>query len=244
MPEPTLTYAAATFTDDETLTNVTGSLSWEAGDIVVVFGATADGGTTLGTPTATGLTFSSLATAGGSSNTQIYLWSATAGSSGSGAITSTANNQINRAGIGAFVVHGSDGLGTPVTVTGSTAKTISVTRTQANSAVACLLADWNAVNDATTDPTPAGGTERTEVPGDAATWAVYLYSWGDQGATGTTSYGVTNHTGTVKMSGIAVEIKGTTGGGTDTPIAITQGTPTFTGQGMSLGFTINMPDEA
>jgi len=218
--EPTLVdYQQSTWADTTSASEVTPSISWQTGDIILVVGATEDSGVTFNTPTATGLTFSLLTSTGGASNTATYMWSATAGSNGSGAVTATHNGGASYAkGISAFVFRGSDGLGTAQTITGTTAKTISLTRAQANSHAVCVPADWNQVGDASIDPTPGtNAAERVEaqVSGRAD---FILYSWGDQGATGTTSYGVTNHTGTVDMSGIVVEITGTAGAATSLPI--------------------------
>jgi hypothetical protein len=55
---PTLVdYNESSFTDTGLNDETTGSISWQTGDIVIVLGATADNAITLGTPTATGLTF-------------------------------------------------------------------------------------------------------------------------------------------------------------------------------------------
>lgn len=164
----------------------------------------------MNTPTATGLTFSLVTSVGSgvAGDSLAYLWSATAGSGGSGAVTATIGAGGNaRRGIAAYVYSGSGGLGANNTIQGSTAKTISLTRTTANSAVVNVLVDWNAAPDVVVNPTPAGGTMRKaeEAPANVT---YFLTDWGDQGAAGTTSYGITDHTGTVRMSGIVVEVKG------------------------------------
>ena len=120
---------------------VTGTISWQTGDVVVVVGGTEDIAFTLNTPTATGLTFSLVSSTAGNNNTGTYLWSAIAGSNGTSAVTSTVGGGNGARGISAFVYRGSSGLGNNAKITGSTAKTISLNRNQDNSAVAHVMAD-------------------------------------------------------------------------------------------------------
>lgn len=189
---------------------VTASLSWTAGDLIVVVGVTESTSVTLATPTATGLTFANILSSTTASNCSAWVWTATAGSTSSGAITSTGNNTGIMAGIAAFAISGSAGVGATASIVGSSAKTISLVRANANSGVIVILGDFNAVADVTVtaDPT-SGGTQRaaSTVSGKAT---FFCFSWTDQGATATTPYGIGSHTGTVKMTGFAVEIKGTT----------------------------------
>ena len=183
----------------------TGTATWQANDLIIVVGGTESDVTTLNTPTATGLTFSLVISTGGVDNSPTYLWQATAASSGSSAISSV-NDGLGCSGISAFVYRDSDGLGNNNFITGVTDKTISLTRGQANSSVVVVLVDFNATADVTTDPTPSGGVEREEDT-LALRYTWWVTSWGNQGSAGTTSYGITNHTGDVDMSGIVVEIK-------------------------------------
>jgi len=203
-------YQQSNWTDTTGSSEVTGTLTWQAGDLIIVVGATAEGPATLGTPTATGLTFSLVQeTNAGASNQDVrtYLWSATAAGSGSSAVTSTIGGGTNTRGISAFVYRGSDGLGNNSTINNSSAKVISLTRSEDNSSVVVILADWNAVDDTTVSPSPGGGTQRVAQNVSGATTS-FIFNWGDQGTAGTTSYGITDHTGTVDMGGIVVEVLG------------------------------------
>ena len=184
----------------------TGVIIWQAGDLIVVVGGTEDAGYTINTPTATGLTFSLVTSTSGASNANTYLWRATAESNGSSVVMATVSGGGAK-GIGVFVYRGSSGLGNNNTLIGSTAKTINLTRSQDNSAVVLVMVDWNAVNDVIVTSVPSGGTQR-EVSYSSGAHTVFVLDWGDQGLAGTTSYGITDHTGTVKMSGIVVEVKG------------------------------------
>lgn len=225
MAEPSVVYSgASTFSDNGNVTNTVAGVSWATGDIVVVLGANSNNGiaASMATPTVTGLSGTGLTFAaipGGVVNnntanddTQCFSWSATAAGAGSGTISGTASaNTAERNGFVVFVCSGSDGLGTPVLLDGSTAKTISLTRAQANSHVWLIMADWNQVGDVTVTATPTGTVRLASAQAGQADF--FVVSFGDQGATGTTAYGIASHTGTVDMSGIAIEIKGTAGGG-------------------------------
>lgn len=211
------------------------ALSWQAGDLIVVVGGAEAGNNGLNTPTATGLTFSlvSSAATGDINNSPVYVWAATATSDGSSFITSTHTTVplSSMAGIHAFVYRNSSGVGNVNTMVGQNALTLSLNRGFSNSAVVEIFGDWNAGSDLTVDPTPAGGYVYPLNMSGRATF--FINNWEDQSVPGTTSYGITNFTGTPKMSGVVVEIKGITGpaghrvnirggGGASGPSAITR----------------------
>jgi hypothetical protein len=206
--QPTLVAVAVTpdFTPG-VIARTAGSFTWVAGDRFFVLGLTEDDSHTLTLPTVTGLTFSQVVSVSSVNNSRVYLWAATAGGSGSGTITSNASSASTAAGLVAYQYRNCNGLGTPVQLLGSANKTISVTRGQDNSHILLGMVDWNAVNDVAVDPTPAGGTQRV-ARFETGQGTFFGFDWGDQGATGTTSYGITNHTGTVDMTGLAVEVLG------------------------------------
>lgn len=203
-------YQASNWTDTGT-TETTGTFTWSAGAFVVAVGSAESGSAALSTPTATGLSFSlaSSINTGDGSDTVSYVWTASPGSSGSGAVTSGAGSAVG-AGISVFAFTGSNGLGATATLDNSAAKVISLTRAHNNSAVVNVMGDWNAVNDTTVNTSPAGGVVRqaSNAPSRAT---FFVNSWGDQGSSGNTSYGITDHTGTVDMSGIVVEVRGVPG---------------------------------
>ena len=209
---------------------VTASLSWNAGDWICVVGATEDSGVTIATPTASGLTFELLGSTSGATNCNTYCWAARATSNGSGAITADTSSGGNHSkGIAALVVRDSSGVGNIATLTGSTAKTITLQTTATDSLVICVLGDYNAVNDTTVNPTPAtNGTVRLAV-NDSGIYSGYVVSWESQGAPASTAYGITDHTGTVDMSGVVLEFRsastsyygaGTVGSGGTTSVSV------------------------
>lgn len=223
MPQPTrVSFTAGTFSDNGNINETVAGISWQAGDIVVVFGGTSNNtaANQLATPTVTGgsgtgLTFTpidSVNNDNANDGASVMMWTATAAGTGSGTIQSVTSAPSGlHNGLGVFVMRGATGLGTPVKFDNSAAKTFSLTRAQANSHVIGMLVDWNQAGDVTVTTTPAGTVEFAEAEAGQADY--FILSFGDQGATGTTSYGIGSHTGTVIMSGILVEVKGTIGGG-------------------------------
>lgn len=208
-PPTVSSYTSSTWTDLGTGSEVTGTLTWSAGDRIIVVGGTESGSFELNTPTATGLSFSLVSSVGVgvAGDGLAYMWTATPGSGGSSAVTATiVQGGAAARGIAAYAYTSSSGIGTPATIQGSAAKTISLTRTTNNAAVVSVMTDWNAVADTAVNSSPAGGTVRqaNEAVGHCT---FFVTDWPDQGASGTTSYGITDHTGTVRMTGIALEIK-------------------------------------
>lgn len=211
MAAPTLAdYQESNYTDTGT-NEVSASATWSAGDLIIVLGMTADNTTTMGTPTATGLTFA--AVSGSPTTTTIsckgYAWTATAGSSGSGAITSVKSVSLS-GGLSVFVFSSTDGIGgTAFSATLGATTTQSLTRTGTNSHVVQIWGDWNANNDTTVTWTPSGQTERVaDYHSGKATY--FAASWGDQGASGATSYGFSGFAGG-DMTAMTLEILGTAG---------------------------------
>lgn len=211
MAAPTLTSQTGSTWTDISATDTTGTLTWNTGDLILVIGVTEDQSATFNTPTATGLTFSALGTAiTASSSCWVHAWSATAASSGSGTVSATANLGGSAArGIHAFAYGGCTGFVRTNLGTQSSTQTVSVTRTQANSAMVFWSADWSASGTAGLGWTPAGQTQAQAI--SIANYSAFAAYWGDQGSAGTTSYGTTGLTGT-KYSISAVEVLGTVSG--------------------------------
>lgn len=202
-------YKISDWTDDTT-SETTSTLNWSAGDLIVVLGLAEQGNRTLGTPTATGLTFSLVTSLNDTDGTDValYVWTATAGSNGSSMISSTAIGDTAHRGLAAYAFSGSAGVGSTGTLDNSINKVVPLTRANSNSAVISVMGDWNADTDTTVTSSPVGGTVR-QANLFAGRASFFLADWGDQGGPGSTSYGVADHGGTVDMSGIALEVKGT-----------------------------------
>lgn len=217
MPAPTLTSeTSSTWSDNVNTDEVTGTLTWNSGDRILVIGMTEDQGFTLAVPTATGLTFSALGTAiTVSSSCWLHAWTATAGSSGSGAVTvaRSVGTGIAMRGAYAFAFGGCTGFvrtnkgGGSGTV--NSTEVVNVTRTQANSFMVGWAGDWSASGTSGIGWTPAGQTQLIAQTNTGATAVVAR--WGDQGATGAADYGTTGLPGTA-FTVAAVEVLGTVGG--------------------------------
>jgi hypothetical protein len=211
MAAPTLTsQVGSTWNDVSNPPETTGSLSWNSGDRILVIAYTEDNTLTLNTPTATGLTFSALGTAIATSNTcWMHAWQATAGSSGSGTVSATAGIGTGSAmrGLHAFAWGNCTGFVRTNGAGINSTQTVSVTRTQSNSAMVFASADWSASGVSGLAWTPAGQTQVQSSTGGGS--SAFAARWGDQGATGTTSYGTTGLSGTT-YSKFAVEVLGTT----------------------------------
>lgn len=205
-------YQVSNWADTDAANN-TPSITWLAGDLVVVLGSTED--TTkpfTGNPTATGLTFSLITSVTGSSNTTAYYWSATAAGGGSSVVTGPTCPANCAAGIAAFVCRSHNGAGTAATITGSSAKVISLGVVDSSSVVLGVFGDW-AEAAIGTAATPTGTLRIAQaVTGRAA---FYVLSWTAQAA-GTRNYGYTGG-GTPDNNGIVLEIKGTAAAGTKAP---------------------------
>lgn len=217
MTAPTLTsQVGSTWTDFTTPPEVTGTLTWNAGDRILVIGFTEDQQYTLATPTATGLTFTDLGTSlTTASSCWAHAWQATAGSSGSGTVSAAdllggVTNAMR--GIHALAFGGCTGFTRTNGAAVDSTQTVSVTRTQANSFMVFLSADWSASGLGGLGWTPAGQTQlqAAHVNPQATAFAGY---WGDQGSTGTTSYGTSGLAGTLYTK-FAVEVLGTSSGAT------------------------------
>jgi hypothetical protein len=235
----------------------TPSISWLAGDLILVVGETennSNGGTAsdnrLALPTASGLTFAQRSVSGTDTGTSVgddslvYAFTATAASNGSGVVTCNPSSVTALFAKGAVVyVYRSATLGAIATLDHSANKTISLTRTGIGSAVVVGMADWNAVNDTVVDPTPATTGAQLDVAHSTPSGAVTFFfeHWPDQGNTGTTSYGITNHTGTVNMSGLAIEIKVNAG---SPPTISVQPQDQNALVGQTATFSITSPDAA
>jgi hypothetical protein len=218
MAAPTLSdFQQSSWNGRSSVNEATTSATWSAGDVLVAVGATEDNATvSMGTPTATGLTFSSVQTTNTNNNTKCYIWTATAGSGGSGAVTSVNGGTSNALrGLAVFVYSGSDGIGNSALMasTSTTNATVSLTRAGNNSAVIVVMGDWTPVNDTTVTTNPStGGTVRI-IQFTTGAANLYVGSWADEGAAGTTGYGIGSYTATPTWIGAVVEIKGSAGGG-------------------------------
>lgn len=199
----------------------TASVSWLAGDKIIVIGGVGDEASNLSVPTATGLTFTQKAFTNNPSGNfaDVWVWEATAGSNGS----STINGTRTSGGSGWFLVgmvfRGSDGVGATAVNT-STTKTLSLTRGQAESAAVYVGLDYSAPSIAATF-TPTVDTSVHNAK-EGTSYGVHIGLWTDEDAAGSTTYGVTS-TSTGNFAKAAFEVLGKETGGAVMPDVIISG---------------------
>lgn len=228
MAAPTLVaFVQATAAVNTGVAVTTASISWQTGDVVVVFTGCEGGagGETLNAPTTTGagltLAQQQLHNSSGS-DASGGCWAAVASSSSSGTFTGTYTH-TGGTGRNTLVVvavfRGSAGIGNSVvTATPSATRTLSLTPTGADSSIAWFVADWAAAATVAFSPTPTSHSAASPGPtaapysaqiGTAITY--YVGELDDQVSAGAVSYGV-GGAGTGPFTIIAVEVKASAGG--------------------------------
>ena len=212
MPAPTITDTDITADVGDTgdlNKDFAGTLSWNAGDFIVVMVFCASGGANDFTSiTGGGLSFTQKLTANNSaSDCRVSLFTAIAPSTSSATLTININNTGVGYGGVAWSIGGSNNLegATAADQAETVVMTVGLTRQFTNSLVLMALADWNAVADTTVTPEPVtGGTQRMAQT-NTLQMTAFAFDWSDQGAPGLTNYGITGFTGG-NFTMIAVEI--------------------------------------
>jgi hypothetical protein len=200
-------------TMNSTASPKTVSISWSAGDVIVVGGiCETDNSTAMGTPTATGLTFSSVAVSDAStgSECEVRAWKAVAAGSGS-AVTVSVTGSSLKWGIVCWVVIGGDVVDSFANNTESaTSLTVG-----ASADVLYLCGDWNATNN-NPSPTTGSGTATEQLDArDASSHKWYVADWVGTSA-GTFSFGMSTYT-SMKVAQIGIEVSAAAGGDTNAP---------------------------
>lgn len=186
----------------------TGSVAWQAGDrVIFVGGIEEDGGSIfLNTPTASGLTFGSIATPDQTaSRCWGGAWSATAASNGSGAVSATIAGGTFTCGASVYVVRGASGIGnTAITMIGSSLT--AALSTTAGSLVIGAQYDYN-LKDTSYALSPSSGptpTKRTDGQ-SAGDWSWVVGDWRPV-AGGSINFGVGSATPTPQFTSVLVEL--------------------------------------
>ena len=190
----------------------TGSVSWNAGDVVVVVGGSETSVHAVTLPTFSGGTFAAISGAACTAGSDCYAnaWSCIPAGSGSGAVSSTGTGGGYDYGIAVWVWRGSGGIGN-VGASGATANTNitqSLIRSGGNSCVVGGMFDWGAGAVTGYAWTPSAANDRQHAK-DGSRYTYYVADWGDQGSSGTTSYGLTGISGNGALARLFVEILGT-----------------------------------
>lgn len=222
MAVPTrVAYVASAFNVNTTPKTI--SVTTQTGDRVVVISLAESGNASAvnTAPTGNGNTFNQVATLGVNNATgRAIAWTYTEISGATyniSAVRPTANALFW--GVMAWVYRDSDGFGTVGAPTvSSTSNSVTLTTAQANSALVVASSDWNAVDGTSrTRRTINGSTGTEELYGrDSAAYTWYAQRYDDTGSVGSVTAGYSAPTGQASAI-IAVEVKGTAGGGVSLP---------------------------
>lgn len=180
------------------------SMAWQTGDIIVVL-CLEEANTTDMVPTVAGLTFASIQTNNAASTCYSRLYTATAASSSSGAISITGDTS-NHWGAAVWIWRGSSGVGAS-NESHTTTRTVALVSQQADSAICWGIGDFNAGALGTLTPTPTNTGERSQ---DTSHYSIYAADLADQSSTASTGYGTTGVATNGPWSIVVVEIKGRT----------------------------------
>lgn len=222
--DPARSVAPTLINEQETTWNSTAAsktftATWQTGDNLIVAAVSADGATTIGTPTATGLTFLPIdmgAVGAAGASTFINRWYAKATSPGTGVtITVPRIGGTDHWGAQLWIWRGSDGIGssTATAAAPDNVKVQTLTRMSPESAVIAVLGDWGAGSPASPTWTPTGQTQRVAHDGAGVTYSVLIADWPDENGLGSTSYGITAGLSTGRISRMILEVLGTAGSG-------------------------------
>jgi hypothetical protein len=212
-PPFVLDYEAAESTNGTTTVSVTVA----DGDMLVVAGNTSDFGTTLGTPSGGGLTYTLQQSVSVVDYGRVYLWTAPSASAQTFTMSVTrAGATANDWGYTAHRFGANGGLGaSSSTNVASGAPSLGLTTTGANSAVVVISGDWNGADGASRTWRTANvvAAETRYYRNAPLGWTFYEGYHSDAGAAGAKTVGLSAPAGQ-KYSIAAVEILGTvaTGG--------------------------------
>lgn len=191
------------------------SVTTAVGDVLVIGSGTESNSTTINAPTGGTGTYVLQETLAPASNCGMDLYTAVAGiSAQTYSLSVSTDSGIQWWGTTAGRFSGSDGIGAAESSNATTAPSLSITTTQANSALFAVFYDWNAVDGDSrtwravngTTPTAGNGFELAYFR-DAFHYGCYVAYWPDAGAVGAKSVGLSAPT--LKWVGAVVEVKGT-----------------------------------
>lgn len=188
-------------------------------DVIIVKATTEDGSKTLTTPTGgTGLTWTLQQSYTASSDVGLYVWTAVATAVNTGVTISVPRGSSSWAGMTVNRWSGSDGVGLSNKAQSATGTPSVAVTCSDNSALECIAGDWAAVDGTTRTwltinsitPTSGNGFE-TSYDRNASFGTAYEAYWGDVGAAGSKTAGLSAPAG-MQWSTAAVEILGAAGG--------------------------------
>lgn len=217
MAAPTFIASGATVFNTNTTPKTTANITTQASDVICVVGGTGDQATTLGTPTGNSLTYSLQQSVVVASYCTAYGWTTTDGTGATFGVSNTRAGNADLWGIHAIQFRGSTGVGASAkTNVSSGAPSLSITTTQDNSAIVIACLDWSATDGASRTWRSVNGSAATELTyfRDSSIYTVYIGYHPDAGTAGSKTVGLSAPAGQ-KYAIVAVEIKGTAGGGSN-----------------------------
>lgn len=209
MAAPTFVAEYETAWNNNTNPKVTDAFNAQAGDLLVCIGMSEDQAYPLATPTNTqgALTWTLRQSVVVAAYSTVYVWTATVDANKTGMTVSVGRTGGGWHGINVVHWRGSSGIGASAKANASGAPSVSLTTTQADSAVVVANADWNALATARTWRTV--GVAATEVSYSATgNYTVYAAYHSNAGPAGAKTAGLSAPTGQ-KYSIVAVEVLGT-----------------------------------
>jgi hypothetical protein len=178
------------------------SVSWQAGDIIVVMAAS-EADSAISGPTATGLTFSKVVSNNNTGTCETKVSSATAAENGSSTVSMSTTSSAQHWGFGIWVFRDSLGIGQSAEQH-STTKTKSLNAEAEHSAIVYGIFDFSAAATITVVPT---ATDVRQAVRDTGRYTYYVNDLTDQPSTGAVSYGLSG-TSSGPFSIVVVEVKG------------------------------------
>lgn len=194
----------------------TAAVDLAPGDVLVVCGAAEADGLVISTPTGGGLTYTPDETVVVTNYAAIYTWTVASTSGQTYTLSLDTNNFSLFWGFNAVRFSGSNGAGGSAQAhVLSGAPTLNLTTTGDNSALVCIVADFNAVDGTSRTwrtvngitPTAGNGYELTYFR-DASAYTVYVAYYPDAGLIGTCTVGLSAPTGQ-KYSIAVIEVLAT-----------------------------------
>jgi hypothetical protein len=197
-----------------TTTPKTASFSVNSGDVIVVYAVSEAQASTFTVSDGTN-TYTSRQTVSSLNFTKVQVWTATAAGTASLTMTITNGGSSMVWGGAVLVWRNSAGVGaSSQTTNASGAPSLGLTTTVVNSAIVCVVGDWQAVDGTTRTwrtensitPTNGNGLETTYFR-NSANYTVYAAYYTDVGSAAAKTVGLSAPSGQ-KYSIVALEIKG------------------------------------
>jgi hypothetical protein len=202
------TYIGETETAWSTTTpKTTASISVQSGDVLVAYGLTEDQANALSISGGS-LTWTQQQLVNVSNYGRAYVWTATASSTGSITVTFTRSSGTGQFGGDVLLFRGSSGgVGASAKTNTTGAPSLSLTTTQAHSAVVVASVDWNAIDGSSrTWRVGAGPLTETTYARSSGIFTVYGGVHPDAGVAGAKTLGLSAPSGQ-QYSTVAVEVK-------------------------------------